>query len=113
MLMRPHDGRVDHRVFIVGIVCQGLEDPLPNAALGPAAEARVHRLPGAEPFRQVAPGYAGAIAVEHRFDEQPIVLGGRADVPLTPGQKILYPFPLVVAKSVAAHRSAPNQADLP
>jgi hypothetical protein len=57
----------------------------------------VHLLPVAEPLRQVPPGNAGAVAVEHRLDEQAIVLGRHADVPLAARQQALDPVPLVVA----------------
>jgi hypothetical protein len=63
----------------------------------------------AKTFRQVPPGYTGAITVKHRLDKQPIVLGGDAHMPFTAGQNILDPVPLIVPKGVAAHLSAPNQ----
>src|ERR1700720_659774 len=63
----------------------------------------------AKTFRQVAPRYAGAITVKYRLDEQPVILGGDADMAFTAGQNILDPVPLIVPKGVAAHLSAPNQ----
>ena len=36
VLMDPHNGRINHGVFIVGIIGQSFEKILPNAALGPA-----------------------------------------------------------------------------
>jgi hypothetical protein len=65
----------------------------------------VDLLPGPEPLRQVAPGDAGPVAVQHRLDEQSVVLGRDPDVPLAAGQQALDPFPLVIAERVAAHRS--------
>jgi hypothetical protein len=35
VLMRTHDGGVDHRVFVVGIVGEGLEKTPPHAGLRP------------------------------------------------------------------------------
>src|ERR671926_934889 len=81
------------------------EDPLPYAGPGPAAEAGVHLLPIAEPFRQVAPGDARPVPVQHRLDERAVVLGRDPDPPLAPGQEVLDPVPLVVPQGVAAHRS--------
>src|SRR4051794_34911630 len=46
-----------------------------------------------------------AVAVQHRLDEQSVVLGRDPDVPLAAGQQALDPFPLVIAERVAAHRS--------
>src|SRR5687768_3858780 len=40
-----HDRAVDHRVLVVGVTGQVLEDPRPDPRLGPAAEAGVHLLP--------------------------------------------------------------------
>ena len=106
VLMGPHDGRIDHRVFVVGVRGQMLEDALPDARLGPAGKARMNRLPGSEALRQVPPGHAGPVSVQNRLDKQTIVLGGRAHIPRTSRQKILDPIPLVVAHCVALHVSA-------
>jgi hypothetical protein len=40
-LMWTHDGCVDHRVFVVSILCQCFEKTLPNALFRPARESRV------------------------------------------------------------------------
>jgi len=109
MLMGPHDGAVDHGVFVVRVGRQKLERRAPHAALGRSAEARVNRLPIAEALRQVAPWDARAIAVNHGIDEPPIVLGGHPDMTVTSRQEILDPVPLVVAKGITAHLSAPWQ----
>jgi hypothetical protein len=59
----------------------------------------VHLLAVAEPLRQVAPGDAGAVAVEHRLGEQAVVLGRDTHMPLAAGQPVLDPLPLVVTKA--------------
>ena len=100
MLMGPHDGAIDHRVFVVGVRAQARART--DAALGPLTEPGMHRLPRAEPLRQVAPRDAGAVAEQHCLDEQPIVLRRHTDVALTAGQKILDPIPLVVAQAIAS-----------
>jgi hypothetical protein len=38
--MGAHNGAVDHRVFVVGIGREMLENPLPDAGFGPPAESR-------------------------------------------------------------------------
>jgi hypothetical protein len=53
--------------------------------------------------------YTRAISVKYRLDEQPVILGGNANMACTAGQNILDPVPLIVPKGVAAHLSAPNQ----
>jgi hypothetical protein len=42
MLVSPHDGRIDHHVFIIVIARQHLENAF---ELGPPAEVLVHRFP--------------------------------------------------------------------
>ena len=55
VLVRPDNGGVDHRVFVIRIIGQGLEKTLPNSARGPARKALVGVLPVAEALRQIAP----------------------------------------------------------
>jgi hypothetical protein len=50
--------------------------------------------------RQIAPGNARPIAIENRLDEEPIVWRRAADMPLTPGKKILNPIPLIIPQSI-------------
>ena len=52
MLVGSYDGRVDHCVFIVRIVCQGLEKTLPNTAHRPAGQTLVRIAPAAKTFRK-------------------------------------------------------------
>jgi hypothetical protein len=109
VLMGAHNGAVDHRIFVVGIRRQKLKDLLPDPGFGPSAEALVHVLPVAEPFRQIAPGNASPVAIDHGFDKQAVVGCGHSNRTLPPRQKVLDPVPLVIAQSVAAHRSAPQK----
>jgi hypothetical protein len=106
--MGAHNGAIDHRVFIVGIGSQMLKDPLPDAGFRPTAEPGVYLLPITEALRQVAPWNAGTITIEHCLDEQPVIPRRYSNVPVTSGQQFLDPVPLVVAKGIAAHRSAPK-----
>src|SRR4029077_18430064 len=108
MLMGAHNSTVDHGIFVVGISCEMLENPLPDTAFGPTAEPPVHLNSVTEPLRQIAPGHPGTITIEHGLDEQSIVRRGHPDRAFAPGQQILDPFPLVVAQSeLPHHRSAP------
>src|SRR6516162_768591 len=74
--------------------------------IGSAAEPLVSVLPVAKPFRQIAPRNSGAVAVEHRFDQAAIVVGGDADITGFAGQQILDSLRLVIAKCISVHRSA-------
>src|SRR5436305_13224918 len=75
------------------------------------AEVGVHLLPIPEPLRQIPPWNARPIAVEHRLDEQPIVLGGHANIAFTAWKQVFNPSPLIVMQAVPMHRSAPESAD--
>ncbi len=110
VLVSAHNGTVDHRIFVVGIGREMLEDPLPDSRLRPLAEAPVHVFPIPGAFQQIAPEYPGPIAVQHRFDEPPVVDRGHANPTLAPRKQVPDAVPLIIAKSVAAHRSAPERA---
>src|SRR6516164_8116033 len=73
----------------------------------------VRVVPVAKPFRQIAPRNSGAVAVEHRFDESAIVVGGDADITGFAGQQVPDWLPLVIAKCISVHGSALFQADSP
>jgi hypothetical protein len=107
VLARTDDRAVDHRVLVVGRISQMLEDPGPDPALAPAAEAAVDLVPVAEALRQIPPRDASTIAVEDGLDEPPMILRGDADMALAAGQQVLDPLPWVIAQSIAAHRAVP------
>jgi hypothetical protein len=109
MLMGAHDRTIDHRVFVVRIRGKILKHPLPDTRLRPSAEAPMHLDPVAKPLRQIAPRHPGPVAVQHRLDEPPIILRRHTDSALTSRQQVSDTIPLVVAKGVTAHRSAPNR----
>jgi len=96
VLMCPHDRRVDHRVFIVGILGQMLEKLLPHSRLGPAAEPRMHHAKIAETFRQFASWNSGSIAIENRLNEQSIVPSWTSYRTLPSRQHTFDPLPLIV-----------------
>src|SRR3954453_4582177 len=41
VLMGAYDGAVDHRIFVVSVPGQALENPLPDAGSGPAGKGAV------------------------------------------------------------------------
>jgi hypothetical protein len=79
MLMSAHDRAVDHRVFIVGIICEMLKDTLPDAGFCPSAQAPVHVFPIPKALWKIAPGDTGTIPEKHSLDEQSIVRRRYAD----------------------------------
>src|SRR5205085_8853637 len=89
VLMGAHDGAIDHRIFVVGIGRELLEDALPDTGFGPAGEAPVHVVPVAEPLWQIAPRDAGTVAIQPRFDEPAVVRRGHADMALAARQQVL------------------------
>jgi hypothetical protein len=102
VLMGAHDGRIDHRVFVVGVLCQMLEDTFPDTGLGPTGKARMNRLPVSKALQQVPPGHAGPVSIQNRLNKQSIVLGGHSTCP-APRQQTLDPLPFVVVQSIAPH----------
>jgi hypothetical protein len=112
VLVSAHDSAADHRVFVVGIGGEMLKYPLPNIGFCPAAETHMHRHTFAEALRQVEPGYARPVAIQHRLDEQPIVSRFHTNPSRAPGKQMLNTLPLVVTQGTAAHRSAPLRLTL-
>jgi hypothetical protein len=107
--MGTHNGAVDHRIFIVGVSGKMQEDLLPDTRFGPTAEALMHVLPVTEALRQIAPRHAGAVAVQHRLDEQPVVCRRHSHMSLLSRQQVPDTLPLIVAYAITSHRSAPNR----
>ena len=70
--------------MVVVISGKMLEQSLPNRSLGPMAEPPVGVFPVTQALRQVAPGNAGTVAVENRFDKAAVVVGGDADMAGSP-----------------------------
>ena len=103
MLMRPHDGTVDHRVFVIGVCRQGIENTLPNALMAPPHVARMKGPEITEPLRQIAPRDARAVAIKNRLDKQTIVFRGHPNIRGLARQKLFYPLPWGITKGVAAH----------
>src|SRR6516225_9234575 len=97
MLMRAHNGGVDHHVFVVVIARQHLENTLKNATLCPSTKALIDDLPIAKAPREIAPRDPSSKAKENRFDEQAIVRRSSSHVTFAARQKVFDPIPLVIA----------------
>jgi hypothetical protein len=110
--MGPHNGAVNHRIVIVGVSGEMLENLLPDTGFSPSAEALMHVLPIAEALRQITPRHTGAIAIQHRLDEQSVVRRRHTHMTLLPRQQLPDTLPLIVAHPIASHRSAPNRPTL-
>jgi hypothetical protein len=94
--MSPHNGGVDHHVFVISVARQQLENPLKNAALRPATETLMHALPIAEARRQIAPRNTCSEPVQNGFNEQPVIRRRASDMAFATRRNILDPIPLVV-----------------
>jgi len=70
MAMHADNRGVDHGVFHIWLVGNGVEHTLENIRLNLIAEALEHRVPLAKHRRQVAPRAAGTRNPQHRFREQ-------------------------------------------
>ena len=106
--MSPYNSGVDHHVFVVVIAGQHIEDACKNSILRPPAEALVNDFPVTEPLRQIAPGNAGAIAIENSFNEQSIVRGRAADMAFAARKKVFDPDTCVESDNAprAGHRNS-------
>jgi hypothetical protein len=97
MLVRTHNGGVEHHVFVIVIAPQLLENSLKNPALRPSTEPLVDNLPITKPLGQIPPRNTGPISVDNSLNKQSIIRRRAPDMPFAAGQKILDPIPLVVA----------------
>jgi len=97
MLMGTHDGGVEHGVFVIGILRQMRENPLPYAAFAPAGMPGRDQAEIAKPRWQIPPWYPRSITVQNRFHKQSVVPRRAANMAFTAGQQILDPFPLIVS----------------
>ena len=97
MLMCPDNGAVDHHVFVVMIDRQMTKNPFDDTAFTPAAQTPVDVLPVTKPGRKVTPWNPRAIAIQHGFHEQTVVRSRATNMTFTTGEKVLYPFPLIIA----------------
>jgi hypothetical protein len=103
VLMRSHDGTVDHRVFVVRVDNQQGKDAAPYTVFRPTAPSAVGIVPIAKALGKVTPGDTGAVPVYHRVDE-PAVIGRRCTDRACPSwQLVLDQVPLVIAELVGAH----------
>ena len=107
VLVSADDRGVDHRVLVVGIICQRFEKTLPNPADRPARETRVNVLPSAEMRGHVSPRHARPEFPDHSLDEELVASFAVApDMSGTARQQVFDPSELVVAQSVAVHQEA-------
>ena len=97
MLVGTHDGGIDHGVFVVCILSQVLEEPLPDPFVAPVGVAGMHHAEIPKAGWQVPPGDAGAVAVKDCIHKQSIVFGGNARLTGLAGQQIFDALPLVVS----------------
>jgi hypothetical protein len=98
VLVGADTGRVDGHVFRISINSQDSENAGENAAFA-------RGLSGNVTLRQITPGNPIPVAINDGIDKQAVVHRGAANMALPPWQEVLDPGPLVVAQSVALHRS--------
>ena len=76
--MRADDGTIDDGTSFVDANSKRLVDAFPRAACCPTTELVVDRFPGSKALGQITPWDAGSGAVDHRINEQTLILRGRA-----------------------------------
>src|SRR3954469_14659382 len=97
------DGGVDQDVFQVGLVRDGVEQPLPDLRLHPVAKAGEDAVPVPEQGRQITPRTAGALNPQHRLDKQAIVLAAASGVARLAQTTWFHLRPLGVRQHKAVH----------
>jgi hypothetical protein len=103
MLVRSHDGGIDHDVFEFWILSQRLENPLPNALARPSIEPLEDTVPMPDFRREIAPRRARPQHPKYGINKQTIVLAVPASVPWFARDQIFDAFPL------CSCQFAPNQ----
>ena len=103
MLVRAHNGGINHRILVVRVGGQRLEHAPPHAGPAPARVPGMNDAIISKARRQIPPRDPCAVAVQYRFDEQPVVPGCSTHIAFSTRQQILDPLPLVVPQSVSSH----------
>src|SRR5665213_3535871 len=99
------DGGIDHGVFHVGLIRDGIEKPFENITLDPVAIPLEDGVPRTEQRRQIAPGAAGSRDPQHRLDKPTIVFAAASRVGLLPQAMRLHLCPLGM---LSTYRSIPS-----
>jgi hypothetical protein len=97
------DGGVNHCVFHVGIIGDGVEQPLPDIPLYPVPEPGEHAVPVAERARQIPPRTAGAGDPQDCLHEQSVILAAAARIPRLAQTQRLHFRPLGVRQNESIH----------
>src|SRR5665213_3200634 len=103
------DGGIDHGVFHVGLIRDGIEKPFENITLDPVAIPLEDGVPRTEQRRQIAPGAAGSRDPQHRLDKPTIVFAAASRVGLLPQAMRLHLCPLGIAQHISFHPKLESQ----
>ena len=101
--VRLDDGGIDHGVFHVRFIRDGIEQPFENIGSHPVAIPLEDGVPSAKRGRQVAPGAASARNPQHRFDKAAVIRPAAAGVRLLPPAMQLHFHPLGVGQHISIH----------
>src|SRR3954454_7891499 len=99
----PCDSGIDHGVFHVRLVRDGIKQPFENVGSSPVAISLEDGVPAAKQGRQIAPGAAGSRDPQHRFDKAPIVRAAAAGVRLLPPAMRFHLRPLSIGQYISIH----------
>ena len=110
-----HCGGVDHpgvqinQTFLIQPDMQSFKYSVKRALVSPITEPLIHRRPGAEALRQVAPGGSGTEDPEDAVEHQPIITSRPAHLLLW-GNQILDQLPGCIGEFVAPCHVGPSQS---
>jgi len=103
MAMDPDDRGIDHRVFHVGLIGNGIEHALEHVGLYPIAEALEDCVPLAKRRWEVTPWTAGSRNPQHRLREQSRIPSRPARIGRLAQAEGLHLLPLRVCQAEPVH----------
>ena len=103
---------VNHGVFHVGIVGDGVEYPFENIGFNPMPEPLEHCVPRPELRRQVAPRAAGPRDPQNGFEEQPPISSRSPRIGLFAEAMRFDHLPLGIGQNKTIHESSFGELEL-
>src|SRR5207253_2964677 len=96
VLVHANNRGIDDRELVVGLCSESVEDPLPDATLGPTQEPGVHRLPLRVMLRKITPRRTASQHPQDRVDHLPVRSRAATSAAFIRWQKISDPLPLLL-----------------
>ena len=111
MLVRSDDSAIDivkrpvELALAIGLLLEGVQDPLENTRVAPAVEAAGHRTPGTIALREIPPRGSGAENPQHAVENRSMVIGGSPSIRFWGWEEGYESRPLLVRQVFSVHTS--------